>query len=133
MRSDTTISVSRHDVLAGSAGNAPRSPRLALICDFLEEGWPSMDLFGDMLFERFSAEHARSIEVELLRPALHSRFSKISGVGRSGALWNADRLLNRFHDYPLWLKKRAAHFDLFHLVDHSYSQLILDLPADRTV
>ncbi len=107
--------------------------KLALICDFLEERWPSMDLFGDMLFQSFTAEHASAIEVELLRPALHYRFSKIPGLGRTGFFWNADRLLNRFHDYPVWLHKRAARFDLFHLVDHSYSQLILGLPAERTV
>ena len=107
--------------------------KLALICDFLEERWPSMDLFGDMLFQRFTAEHASAIEVQQLRPALRYRFSRIPGLGGAGSLWNADRLVNRFHDYPVWLKKRAANFDLFHLVDHSYSQLILDLPADRTV
>jgi glycosyltransferase involved in cell wall biosynthesis len=37
------------------------------------------------------------------------------------------------HDYPVWLKKHARGIDLFHLVDHSYSQLILELPAERTV
>ena len=74
-----------------------------------------------------------AIEVEQLRPSMHYRFSKIPSIGRTGFFWNADRLLNRFHDYPLWLKKRAAGFDLFHLVDHSYSQLILELPAGRTV
>jgi glycosyltransferase involved in cell wall biosynthesis len=107
--------------------------KLALICDLLEERWPSMDLFGDMLFQSFRAEHASAIDVELLRPALHYRFSKIPGLGHTVFFWNADRLLNRFHDYPVWLHKRAARFDLFHLVDHSYSQLILGLPAERTV
>lgn len=115
-------------------GNPFGSPlKLALICDFLEEGWPSMDLFGDMLFQAFTAEHAAAIAAEQLRPAMHSRFTKTPGLGRSGIFRNADRLLNRFHDYPVWLKKRAARFDLFHLVDHSYAQLLLDLPRERTV
>jgi glycosyltransferase involved in cell wall biosynthesis len=92
-----------------------------------------MDLMGDMLYRSFSVEHAAAIEVQQLRPVLRGRLSKIPGLGRSGFSWNADRLLNRFHDYPVWLKKRAAGFDVFHLVDHSYSQLILDLPAERTV
>jgi len=107
--------------------------KLALICDFLEERWPSMDLFGDMLFQRFKAEHAAAIDAEQLRPALRPRFSKLPGFRHAGFVWNADRLLNRFHDYPAWLKRRAPDFDLFHLVDHSYSQLILDLPESRTV
>jgi glycosyltransferase involved in cell wall biosynthesis len=37
------------------------------------------------------------------------------------------------HDYPSWLKKHAAGFRVLHIVDHSYSQLALELPADRTV
>lgn len=115
-------------------GSSPGAPlKLALICDFLEEGWPSMDLFGDMLFQAFTQEHASAIDAEQLRPAMRSRFSKAPGLGRMGLFWNADRLVNRFHDYPVWLKKHAARFDLFHLVDHSYSQLLLDLPAERTV
>jgi glycosyltransferase involved in cell wall biosynthesis len=133
MNSDTMTTATGEDLLRRGRADASRLPRLALICDFLEERWPSMDLFGDMLFQRFTAEHASAIEVEQLRPALHYRFSRIPGSGRAGFFWNADRLLNRFHDYPVWLQKRAARFDLFHLVDHSYSQLFLDLPADRTV
>jgi len=133
MNFDTTIAAAGEDLLGRNQAGAPRAPRLALICDFLEERWPSMDLFGDMLFRSFTAEHASAIEVEQLRPALRHRFSKLPGLGRAGFFWNADRLLNRFHDYPVWLKKRAANFDLFHIVDHSYAQLVLDLPAERTV
>jgi glycosyltransferase involved in cell wall biosynthesis len=128
MNSDTTTT-SAENVL----GRCRPPLKAALVCDFLEEGWHSMDLFGDMLFESFTAEHAAAIEVEQLRPALHHRFSKLPGLGCGSLFWNADRLLNRFHDYPVWLKKRAARFDLFHIVDHSYAQLILDLPAERTV
>lgn len=117
----------------GGHADTLRRPKLALVCDFLEERWPSMDLFGDMLFERVAVEHAAAFEVEQLRPTLRHRFSRLPGLGCAGLLWNADRFLNRFHDYPVWLKKRADRFDLFHLVDHSYSQLILDLPAERTV
>ena len=46
---------------------------------------------------------------------------------------NADRLINRFVDYPRSLKPHLQEFDLFHLIDHSYSQLLHGLPADRTV
>lgn len=90
-----------------------------------------MDLFGDMLFQSFTTAHASLLQVEQLRPDLRRRFSKLPFA--PGALWNADRLLNRFYDYPSWLRRRAARFDLFHLVDHSYSQLILELPRGRTV
>ena len=109
------------------------SPRLALLCDFLEEGWPSMDLFGDMLAHCYQTEHAAEISVEQLRPPLHARFSRLPVRRAAGSLWNADRLINRFYDYPRWLNKQAARFDLFHLIDHSYGQLACELPPGSAV
>jgi glycosyltransferase involved in cell wall biosynthesis len=108
-------------------------PRVALVCDYLEEGWPSMDLFGDMLQQRFSEEHAAAIKVEQLRPRWRAAFAAGPLAGRSGLLRNADRLLNRFRHYPRWLNGQAGRFDLFHIVDHSYAQLALALPAGRSV
>ena len=87
-----------------------------------------MDLFGDMLTDHFRKEHAADVFVEQLRPGLHARFSSLGPARHSPFAWNTDRLLNRFLDYPRWLRKRAANFDLFHIVDHSYSQLALELP-----
>jgi glycosyltransferase involved in cell wall biosynthesis len=133
MNSDATITVRGSSSRAATERVAPRAARLGLICDLLEERWPSMDLVGDMLFQNLTADPASGIEVEQLRPQFRRRFSKIPGLGLSGVLWNADRLLNRFHDYPATLKRRTSDFDLFHIVDHSYSQLTLDLPPNRTV
>jgi len=133
MNSGTILTSPSEETRPGAPAGATASWKLALVCDFLEERWPSMDLFGDMLFQTFTSGHASLIQVEQLRPTLRPRLSRWPLGGASGALWNADRLLNRFHDYPAWLRRRAARFDLFHLVDHSYSQLILELPGDRTV
>jgi glycosyltransferase involved in cell wall biosynthesis len=36
-------------------------------------------------------------------------------------------------DYPSLMRRRRKEFDLFHLVDHSYSQLVHRLPRERTV
>lgn len=107
--------------------------RVALVCDMLEEGWPSMDLFGDMLSACYQSGYAAAVSVEQLRPPLRTRFSRLPFRRGTGALWNADRLINRFFDYPRWLKQRAARFDLFHLIDHSYGQLCLALPRGSTV
>ncbi len=46
---------------------------------------------------------------------------------------NLDRLANRFFDYPRHLRDLRSNVDLFHIVDHSYSQLVHSLPAERTV
>jgi len=112
---------------------ALRKPRIGLVCDFIEENWPSMDLVADMVFERLKGEHASTLEVARICPPLRQRFGRLPIIGSAPAFHNADRLLNRFVDYPRSLRHRAQEFDLFHLVDHSYSQLILDLPAGRTV
>jgi glycosyltransferase involved in cell wall biosynthesis len=48
-------------------------------------------------------------------------------------LFNADRVLNRFWDYPRLARRIRNDFDLFHLVDHSYGQLLHQLPPERTV
>jgi glycosyltransferase involved in cell wall biosynthesis len=132
MKSDSAIADERA-TLAPQPAAASSLGRVALICDFLEEGWPSMDLFGDMLFQCFNDVDASGIQVEQLRPRLRPRFSRLPGVGRAGILWNADRLCNRFFDYPGWLRKRTAGFNLFHLMDHSYSQLLFELAAERTI
>jgi glycosyltransferase involved in cell wall biosynthesis len=104
-----------------------------MVCDFLEEGWHSMDLFGDKLVECYQRSYAAEVDVEQLRPPLRTRLSKLRRSTTSAFLWNADRLINRFCDYPLWLRKQVPRFDLFHIVDHSYGQLGHVLPAERTV
>jgi glycosyltransferase involved in cell wall biosynthesis len=113
--------------------------RVALIADFLEERWPSMDLVAEMLALHLprAASASRPVEVRLIRPAMKLRF----GADPSGlptgrfrqTTWMLDRLLNRFIDYPRFLRGHGDAFDLFHLADHSYSQLVHDLPAGRTV
>ncbi len=110
-----------------------RKPRIGLIRDFVEENWPSMDLVADMVFERLQSEHAAALQVTQICPPLHRRFGRLPLIGPAPALRNADRLINRFLDYPRSLKPRIDQFDLFHLIDHSYSQLIHDLPPGRTV
>lgn len=100
-------------------------PRVAIICDYREEGWPSMDLVGDMLFQ-----HLESFPVQASRicPPMPRRLSRWNGV-----LWNADRFLGRFWDYPRLLRGSRERYDVYHVVDHSYAHLVHELPAERTV
>jgi glycosyltransferase involved in cell wall biosynthesis len=106
-------------------------PRLAVICDYREENWPSMDLVADMLLHNLQQDHASVIVATRLAPPLRRRFTR-SGT-ESGELFKADRLLNRFWDYPRTLRRTRAEFDLFHIVDHSYAQLTHELPPERTI
>ena len=107
--------------------------RLALICDMVEEQWASMDLVGDMLFKYLQLDHAAEFATVQVRPPMRRRFSRLPFVGASSLAHNGDRLLNRMRDYPRWLRRRAGSFDVFHIVDHSYSQLALELVPKRTV
>ncbi len=61
--------------------------------------------------------------VDQVRPPFRRRLSRWPGVRGLGAAHNADRLLNRFWDYPKTLAQRLRRepFDLFHLVDHRIS------------
>jgi len=107
-------------------------PRLAVICDYPEENWHSMDLCAQMLLEHLQAEHSHSLEVVKICPKFRPRLQKLPWLGQKRVAYNADRLINRFWDYPQYLKGVVADFDWFHIVDHSYAQLAHGLPSDRT-
>jgi glycosyltransferase involved in cell wall biosynthesis len=111
-------------------GPKTKPARLAILCDIVEENWPSMDLVGEMLFKYLEQDHADSFAATRLSPPMRRRFTRIRA---NGHFFNADRLLNRFWDYPRWLQGHTQPFDLFHLVDHSYGQLLHHLPAGRTI
>jgi glycosyltransferase involved in cell wall biosynthesis len=101
--------------------------RLAVLCDYPEEGWPSMDLAAEMLLTHAPTGNPSAHRV---CPPFRRRLGRLPWLGRRRLAFNADRLLNRFVDYPRHL--RRADFDLFHICDHSYAQLIHGLPPQRT-
>ena len=102
---------------------APAPPiRAAVICDFAEEHWPSMDVVADMLLAYLEA-HAESVAAARICPRMQLRFR-----------WRSlDRAVNRFYDYPRELRRYAAGFDVYHVIDHSYAHLVHTLPPARTV
>lgn len=102
--------------------------QLCILPDFTEESWPSMDLCADMLMASLPSADPQFL-VRRFSPRFRRRFGRLPGMGRRGA--NADRFLNRLWDYPRQARHIASQFDLFHLVDHSYSQLIHELPSGR--
>jgi glycosyltransferase involved in cell wall biosynthesis len=92
--------------------------KVALLCDSPDEKWPSMDLVGQMHSAELSA---LGVSHQAIAPPIHRRTS-------SSAL---DRLVFRFRDYPRLI--HGLKFDVFHIIDHSYSQLLHALPPSRTV
>lgn len=101
------------------------APRLAVLCDYLEEGWPSMDLAATALSDALAA--SGSFAVERVQPAFRRRAMRVSS-GRWA--FNLDRFANRFVDYRRVMK--GVHADVFHVADHSYAHLVHGLPAATT-
>lgn len=106
--------------------------RLAIICDYPEENWPSMDLCAQMLLKHLQSEHTAFIQTIQISPPFNNRCQKIPGIGKKQFAYNSDRLINRFWDYPHYLKNRVKEFDFYHIADHSYAQLAHVLPPERT-
>src|SRR5262245_27412871 len=106
--------------------------RVAVIADYLEEAWPSMDLVADMLMEHLRNEHAAAIDATLIRPRMPLRFSRLPRaiVGTKPSV--LDRAVARQWDYARHLR-RAGTFDVYHVVDHTYASVVHGLPPERTV
>jgi len=77
-----------------------------------------MDLVGEMHSAQLTA---RGIPHKTFAPRIHRRTPSFA----------LDRLWFRFGDYPSLVRK--LQFDLFHIVDHSYSQLLHSVSPERTV
>jgi glycosyltransferase involved in cell wall biosynthesis len=104
--------------------------RVGVCADFREEDWPSMDRVADALLDHLSRDHARTLAADRICPPFKARASRVSS---GPAAMNLDRGCNRLWDYPRHVRRLAADYDVFHVVDHSYSQLVHSLPASRTV
>src|SRR5437879_8587767 len=98
-------------------------PQIAIICDFLEEKWPSMDLVAEMLLENLKSEHVSGLRAIRLCPSMVPRFRSLPILGRTRHAYNADRLVNRTRDYPRWLRWQLDGFDLFHRSEENTSEV----------
>jgi glycosyltransferase involved in cell wall biosynthesis len=108
-----------------------RALRLAVLTDFAEEGWPSMDLCADMLLAHLKREGPAAVQASRLCPSFRRLATRLPVLGRRNAAFNADRILNRFLHFPRHARRAASSFDLFHVADHTYAQLIHALPPGR--
>jgi glycosyltransferase involved in cell wall biosynthesis len=104
-------------------------PRLAVIRDYRSEGWPSMDLCADQLLAHLAVDG--DLTAKDFCPPFRRLVQRLPLVGRRRAAFNFDRLVNRHHFLSTELRRRAAGFDVFHVVDHSYAHVVLSLPSGR--
>jgi glycosyltransferase involved in cell wall biosynthesis len=104
--------------------------RLALIRDYREEDWASMDLCADQLVTHVSEAVPDLIPTDLTI-SFRRRFQRVPLIGRRRFAFNADRLFNRHLFLPRFLGREAHGFDLFHIIDHTYAHAALALPSGR--
>jgi glycosyltransferase involved in cell wall biosynthesis len=107
--------------------------KVALIADYVEEGWASMDLVAEMLTARLTRLHRDVVDVTLIRPRFARPLTRFAALRESKTVFNVERALNRYLLYPLSIRRQRGKFGLFHIVDHSYAHLANYLPADRTI
>jgi glycosyltransferase involved in cell wall biosynthesis len=105
--------------------------RVAVIADFLEERWPSMDCVAESLADCLALNSGGNLSAELVRPRFIG--SSLSQLTHSVGAFAGVRLFNRFAVYPAWIARNRERFDLFHITDHSYSHLMNRLPKNRCV
>jgi glycosyltransferase involved in cell wall biosynthesis len=105
-----------------------------VLSDLAEERWPSMDLVSEMLVEQ--AARLPGLEVERVRPALPSALAALAEIGelRGAGRWfrHLGLATGRYAFYPLEVLPLRRRFDCFHIADHSYAHLALELPARTT-
>jgi glycosyltransferase involved in cell wall biosynthesis len=107
--------------------------RVAVIADYAEEGWPSMDLIAEMLMTHLGREHAGTIDAHLVRPRMRRRLTRVPAIAGRRRVKGLDRVAARLWDYPRALAPLASRFDVYHIVDHSYAHLVHALPHARTI
>lgn len=110
-----------------------RAISLAVIHDMPEEGWPSMDQMGELLVSTVPMQSSQ-IRTTAIRHHLVRMASRVPlGPGRGKALL-ADRILNRMVLYPRRIRREVTgRYSLYHVVDHSYAQLVHELPRASTL
>ncbi len=89
-----------------------------------------MDLVAEQLLLALQRDHAMQFNIRRACPQYVHFATRL--LGQRGTAKNVDRLRNRFITYPRFARKICRDFDLFHLCDHSYSQVIHGLPPKQT-
>jgi glycosyltransferase involved in cell wall biosynthesis len=94
-----------------------------------------MDLIAEMVLDHLARGHADEVEAVRVCPPYRRRAGRLPSRRLAGLARNVDRTLNRHADYPRHLRRLARRepFDVYHVVDHSYAQLVRAVPPGRAV
>lgn len=104
---------------------------IAVVRDSPDENWAAMDLVGEMLVDQWRATPAQ-VHTTCLSLPIPPVLRRFPGMHQRRAALNADRALVRYLAYPLRALALRRPYRFFHIVDHSYAQLVHVLPSART-
>jgi len=106
--------------------------RVALLRDFTEENWPSMEVYADRLAQglRKVAPEVEVIDVQM-RAWSWRDWRLPMPYGRSASLRTLGLYLSRWIQYPLALQGIKA--DVYHILDNTYGHLAFFLDPQRTL
>ncbi len=105
---------------------------IAVFLDSPDENWLAMNLAGEMLLTEWKTSLASEVEPAGFSIDLPRVARRVPTFGTSKRALQLDKLAGRFLVYPpLAVRERRRH-DFFHVVDHSYAQLVHVLPRERT-
>ncbi len=106
--------------------------RVALLRDFVEENWPSIEVYADRLAQglRKVTSEVEIIEVRVPVWSWTDRQLPMP-YGRKASLRTLGLYLSRWVRYPLALRRIQA--DVYHILDNSYGHLAFFLDPRRTV
>lgn len=103
---------------------SPKSPiRLAVVTDFPEERWESMDLVAEMILAEFQSGKWPHVSATVVTPPYQKLFQRMSS---SRLTWNLDRLLNRRIILVRGVRRalKQEKYDAVFIVDHSYAHVM---------
>ncbi len=106
--------------------------KISVLCDAPEENWPSMDLVAEMLLQHWGDNPALGVDASRMSIGIPALVRRVPGVGSEKLALNADRAIARYLAYPIHAIAARRPERLFHVVDHSYAQLVHALPGART-
>lgn len=97
--------------------------RLAVVADFPEEGWESMDLVAEMILAELKTRDELGILAENITPRYIKLFQRCF---KKRWAWNVDRLINRrvVLVYGVRRALRTGRHDAVYVVDHSYAHVL---------
>jgi glycosyltransferase involved in cell wall biosynthesis len=110
----------------------PSRKNIAVFLDSPDENWLAMNLAGEMLLGEWKTSLAREVSPSAFTIDLPHVMRNLPRIGKTRAALQLDIAAGRFIVYPPRAVREARRHDFFHIVDHSYAQLVHVLPHRRT-